>query len=199
MMASKRPIPSTHGRYLAGRDGTIWRRGEYRCGRWVPAKRIAASVQGSSGRSSRRGTYLKVNVNVNGVKVQRAVHRLVAEAWLDGYHPLYEVHHVNGDPLDNRAENLMLVNRADHERLHGKRVTDYDAVNCQVDLEMRMAHYEQIDAFSDGRRARERASTARRGRVNGSSSRRNIEAMARRVESLSQELDMARKRHEGEE
>ena len=31
------------------------------------------------------------------------------------------VHHLNGDPSDNRAENLLLATRAAHGRLHGRK------------------------------------------------------------------------------
>lgn len=192
-MARFRPIPSTHGEYLAGDDGTIWRRGRYLTSRhrWEPPRRVKPGFQGSHGRMAERGRYLKVSVAVNGVTVQRAVHRLVAEAWLDGWHPLYEIHHANGDPMDNRPSNLRLVNRAEHERLHGRDVPEYDVVNCQVDLERRMAIFEGEDPFSYERRARERASRAARGAIRGSSSRNSIRQMIQRCRSLQREIDGA--------
>jgi HNH endonuclease len=30
------------------------------------------------------------------------------------------VHHINGDPKDNREENLLLVNRAEHKKIHSE-------------------------------------------------------------------------------
>lgn len=186
-MARTRPIPSTHGEYLAGEDGSIWRRGHWVPGRgWAPPRRIAQGLQGSRGRAARRGRYLKVNVSVNGHEVQRAVHRLVAEAWLDGWHPLYEVHHVNGDPMDNRPANLALVNRADHEALHGMDVREVDRVNCQIDLERRMAEYEWADPFS-GR-------PPKRGKPGRGSQRNSIAQIAAQAERLGEEIARSERR-----
>lgn len=49
-------------------------------------------------------------------------YRAVVEAAL-GRHLLTSeiVHHVNGDPSDDRIENLRIVNRAEHAQLHGRR------------------------------------------------------------------------------
>lgn len=47
------------------------------------------------------------------------LHRLVMEAVLDRHLGLEEiVHHINGDKLDNRIENLRVMSRAEHVRLH---------------------------------------------------------------------------------
>jgi len=46
-------------------------------------------------------------------------HVLVWERHRGPVPPGMELHHVNGDKLDNRIENLRLVSRLEHKRLHG--------------------------------------------------------------------------------
>ncbi|RLI43726.1 hypothetical protein DRO59_00045 [Candidatus Bathyarchaeota archaeon] len=49
----------------------------------------------------------------------RFVHILVAERALG--RPLKKgevVHHINGDPFDNRRENLIIMKQAEHSRIH---------------------------------------------------------------------------------
>ncbi len=46
------------------------------------------------------------------------VSRLVAATWCDGYRDGWTVNHINGDPLDNRSENLEWLSHGDNIR-HG--------------------------------------------------------------------------------
>lgn len=49
-------------------------------------------------------------------------HRLIMERYLGRYlKPTESVHHINGDTMDNRIENLLLIsNEAEHRKLHVK-------------------------------------------------------------------------------
>lgn len=45
-------------------------------------------------------------------------HRVIASQMLEGHLGDNEVHHVNGNKLDNRSENLLVLTSSEHAKLH---------------------------------------------------------------------------------
>lgn len=50
--------------------------------------------------------YERVNINYSGKVYKRSIHRLVAEAFCEGYSEELQVNHIDADRLNNRASNL---------------------------------------------------------------------------------------------
>src|SRR5436305_14954603 len=97
---SFRPIDGFPG-YRVSPLGVIHSRWK-RCGRrggmadiWLPLKPVAD-----------RWGYLSVNLHRDGTKVTRTVHRLVLEAFVGPRPPGLVCCHNDGNPANNRVENL---------------------------------------------------------------------------------------------
>lgn len=74
------------------------------------------TVRGRILKQSMRGSYLKVNLCKEGKMVNRNVHRLVAEAFIEPVEGKDYVDHINGNKFDNRAENLRWVTQSENRR-----------------------------------------------------------------------------------
>ena len=80
--------------------------------------------------------YLAVFIQLpDGRRVKRMVHRLVALAHCELKEGCDEVHHINGDVLDNRAENLVWMSKSEHLLLHR-----HPAPGREQDGWVRLAH-----------------------------------------------------------
>lgn len=64
--------------------------------------------------SPMKGGYLKVNLCKNSIKRTRAVHKLVAEAFLGPCPKRHEVNHIDTNKNNNRASNLEYLTRKAH-------------------------------------------------------------------------------------
>lgn len=95
------PIRGTGSEYFVSNMGRVLSRkflGHPRWGLLTPAR---------SGKSAKSGRgYLQVVLYVGERKLRPKVHRLVAEHFIPNPDGLSQVNHINGDTLDNRAENL---------------------------------------------------------------------------------------------
>ena len=89
MNQEMRPIPG-FPHYAVTKDGQIWKSSE------IPLKY----------QKMKRGGYLRVTLSVNGIRKCVLVHRLVLEAFVGPCPAGMEACHNNGNPADNRLENL---------------------------------------------------------------------------------------------
>lgn len=65
--------------------------------------------------------YLSVQLKVNGININRTVHRLVASAFLENPEGKREVNHIDGNKLNNAVTNLEWVT-ASENKLHALRI-----------------------------------------------------------------------------
>lgn len=81
--------------------------------------------------------YLIVGVMVNGKNSSKAVHRLVAEAWLENPDNLEEVNHIDCDKLNNHVSNLEWCTRGYNieytYKNNGRSATGTNNARCKVD------------------------------------------------------------------
>lgn len=66
-----------------------------------------------------KNTYYYVNLEKKDGKFEHVyIHRLVAYYFCKGYAVKQQVHHIDGNPLNNNYKNLIWVTRAEHAELH---------------------------------------------------------------------------------
>ena len=63
----------------------------------------------------RKGGYEYVEATINGVRKKIAVHRLVAKAFCDNPNNLPQVNHIDGNPSNNKADNLEWVSGSENQ------------------------------------------------------------------------------------
>jgi hypothetical protein len=135
-----RPIPDFPG-YLASEDGRIWstRNG----GRWLV------------GSTSTCG-YVLACLRINGRKVSKSAHRLVAFAWL-GLPPFdgATVNHKNGIKTDNRVENLEWCSMSENLK-HGWQTGLTRATNEHRESARRQGHRNRALSVDQVREIRHR-------------------------------------------
>jgi len=94
------------------------------------------------------GGYLRVSLTLDGVNRMRLVHQLVLETYRGPRPDGMEVRHLNGNPSDNRVENLTYGTHAENLRdivLHGRH---HEAVKTHCPK----GHpYEGENLYTDGR------------------------------------------------
>lgn len=62
--------------------------------------------------------YIQVALKKDGKLYYPLLHRLVAEAFLNNPDGLEQLHHIDGDTTNNRADNLKYVSASEHKQIH---------------------------------------------------------------------------------
>lgn len=71
---------------------------------------VRNKITGTVRKQTNRNGYRKIRINNKDVNI----HKLVAEAFLDGYHEGLEINHKDGNKANNRADNLEWVTKKEN-------------------------------------------------------------------------------------
>lgn len=124
-------------------DGEVWAdirgyEGRYQVSNYGRVKSLARMRRGKSGSevpvpeiimkltpkkdTGRTKPYVEVRFRNGGLRTERCksflVHRLVADAFIKPLEAGEQVDHINGVHADNRVENLRVMHRVEHGRIH---------------------------------------------------------------------------------
>lgn len=90
--------------YFVSESGRVWGPGKH--GQGCLMKQNPGNKHG----------HLEVSIRIDGKRIHKYVHRLVAEAFIPNPYNYPIVRHLNGDPEDNRVENLAWGTQTDNMR-----------------------------------------------------------------------------------
>lgn len=97
----------------------------------------------------RQGGYLMVVLCKDGEEKTCAVHRLVAEAFLENPDDLPEVNHIDEDPSNNRVENLeRCTHQYNIDYSKSKPVSQIDSYGCEVGRYKSIAYAARVTGIS---------------------------------------------------
>lgn len=67
-----------------------------------------------------KGGYIQVHLSCNHKRNTIPIHKLVAEAFIPNPNGYTVVHHIDHDPSNNKVENLVWMDKNEHNKMHAK-------------------------------------------------------------------------------